>query len=60
MAKQFRYMVTWGSDVAYVTAATPLEAIRLAAEDFHVKWQAVVSEMDVTPLYEIKGGAQQW
>ncbi len=58
--KMMRYMVTWGGKSQYVSASSPLEAIKQAAEAFHVKWQEVVSEMDVMPLYEVKGGVRQW
>lgn len=60
MAKMMRYMVTWGGESTYATASTPLEAIKRAAEEFHVKWQSVVSEMECTPLYEVKDGVRQW
>ena len=60
MAKQYRYMVTWGGEATYVTAASPLEAILLAADELRVNWKATVAEMDVMPLYEVKGGVPQW
>lgn len=56
MKKRYRYMVTWGGESTYVTATSPLEACQLAADDFHVRWQAVIAEMDALPLYEVKGG----
>lgn len=58
--KKYRYMVVWGGETAYVTCATPLEAIKAAADQFHVNWKGVVEEMIVTPLREVKERAASW
>ena len=52
--KQFKYMVVWGGESTYVVAPSPLEACQMAADEFNVRWQNVISEMDVVTLYEVK------
>lgn len=50
----YRYQVVWGSEATEVTAATPFEALKIAADRFRVNWKYVAEEMIVTPLREIK------
>lgn len=58
--KKYRYMVAWDSETAYVTCATTLEAIKAAADQFHINWKHNVEDMIVTPLREVKERAGSW
>ena len=55
--KKYRYMVTWGGREHYVTCATPLEALKSAANEFNINWKTNAADMLVTPLREIKSRA---
>lgn len=52
--KMYRYQVVWGSEATEVTAATELEALKIAADRFRVNWKHVADEMIVTTLREVK------
>lgn len=52
--KKIRYVVSWGDRDHYVTCATPLEALKSAANEFNIDWKTHVENMIVTPLREIK------
>ena len=50
--KMHEYVVTWAWECTCVKAASALEAIRMAAEEFRLPWEDVASDMNVTQMDE--------
>lgn len=60
MEKLYRYMVTWGSECTYVTAASKFEAMKQACDEWNVRWQGIAEEISILPLREMKARPAVW